>query len=839
MREIILRLLRAELRRSRTVSATLLVLIAISAALSGTGMALVLRTMSATGVFWEQAVPPDLVQMHSGELTAEDAERIDQWARQNPDVTDLMVMETLPVAGSQLWIDGASQVSSVLEPALVTAPERFDLLLTPDGRRADPAPGEIWLPVHYQATGAAQVGDAVRLTAGSQTLELRVAGFVRDAQMNPSIVTSKRLVVSQADYEAVAPYLTPEYLVEMRAAPGASTAALEDSYAAANLPSQGVSVSSTVFRLANGLSTYLLAAAVLLVAGLLMVVVLLALRFALLSSFEEDLGEIGTLKAIGAPSRALRGLHLVKYAALAVAGTCAGLAAGYPLAGALERPIRLYLGRPTGVLPVVLAPALGALIAAALVVVSSWLLLARIDRLGVCQALRAAATGSSAPTPRRRRLRAFLARRRPGAAGRAKAPGAVSSAKSPRQADQATTGSNSTSGPAAPTEGDPDGPARERRHRLVPTLLRSPAPVPDHLGLTGALQRANILLVGVIALCVLVMVIPASVLSTVDSPRFATYMGIGEADVRVDVRDGVTTTEQVESALDSRPEVTRHAVLVWDRYELSVPGGQWQTVAVESGDHSVFPVAYQSGTAPAGPEEIALSHNEASELGVAVGAHILIRVEGQERTLTVTGIYQDISNGGRTAKARLGASQTPLWQVVYLDLTDEADAQSVADALAAELPGAKVTLVSQYAAQTMGATIGQLRTVTLVAAVAGCMLALVITAMSATLLIARERGLIATLRAIGAGRSTLRRMYLVRFGALAVAGTVLGVVLAQVLGQSGFSLALAQLGAPGVELVPDPLVCWLVLPLAMLASTMTAAALGLGGLNRVRLVEQE
>ena len=45
--------------------------------------------------------------------------------------------------------------------------------------------------------------------------------------------------------------------------------------------------------------------------------------------------------------------------------------------------------------------------------------------------------------------------------------------------------------------------------------------------------------------------------------------------------------------------------------------------------------------------------------------------------------------------------------------------------------------------------------------------------------------------------------------------------------------------APGVELVPDPLVCWLVLPLAMLASTMTAAALGLGGLNRVRLVEQE
>ena len=394
MSRLLLRLGRAELRRSRTVTTTLVILITICATLSAAGSALIARTMDATESLWKQANPPDVVQIHSersGSDSSCDADcradlesRVDAWAADEPAVADHMVMATLPVPGSQLWIDGVSQADSVLEPALVTSPERFDLLVDPSGRRVDPAPGEIWLPVYYQAQGTAAVGDPVRVRAGDVELDLTVAGFVRDAQMNSSLTTSKRLVVSAADYEAVSPYLEAEDYIELLGADGVTNTELKAAYTASGLPADGIMVDSTVFRLLSGVSTFVLAAAVLLVAGVLAVVVLLALRFALLAALEEDLGQIGALKAIGAPTASIRWLYLVTYAALAIMGATAGLAACLPLTNVLQRPVLLYLGSPDGVGPLVLAPVGGALLSVLVVMGSCWFMLARIDRRRIC-----------------------------------------------------------------------------------------------------------------------------------------------------------------------------------------------------------------------------------------------------------------------------------------------------------------------------------------------------------------------------------------------------------------------------------------------------------------------
>lgn len=230
---------------------------------------------------------------------------------------------------------------------------------------------------------------------------------------------------------------------------------------------------------------------------------------------------------------------------------------------------------------------------------------------------------------------------------------------------------------------------------------------------------------------------------------------------------------------------------------------------------------------------------QSEEAGAGVGDEVEVRVDGQVLRLEVSGVYQDITNGGKTAKARLTPSEAPLWQVVYLDLSGGTDPADAAEALGTALPGAKVTLVSQYASQTMGALVSQLRTVAVVATAAGCALVLIITTMSLTLIIARERGTLAALRAIGADRSQLARMYVVRLGIIALAGTALGTVGAQLLGQVGFRLALAGFGAPGVVLLPDPLVSWLGIPAAVLASVLAAVGLGLRSLTRIHLTEQE
>lgn len=792
---VLLRLLRADLRRSRTVSLVLVVLVAVSTTLVATGTALVARTYAATNSFWQQALPPDLVQMHAGPLTTAQVEDIQAWAASQPQVADAQVLTTLPVPGQQLWIDGVSQAGSVLEPALVTAPERFDLLVDAAGQPVRPAPGEVWLPVHYQAQGSTQAGGAVHVTAAGQVLELRVAGFVRDAQMNPSLVTSKRLVVNAADFERLRPHLAPEQLVELRTAPGAGATQVMDAYRQAGLPANGISVDATVFKLMNGLSTYLLAAALLLVAGVLSGAMLLALRFALLTALEGDLAEIATLKAIGAPAAGTRRLYGTKYTALSLVGAGVGLTAAFPLTAVLQQPVVLYLGRPSGLLPVVVAPVLGASAVALLVLATSSRVLRRLGRLGAVEMLRAAATGTTAQ-PRRRRLLARLLRwQRP------------LLATLPR--------------------------------RRPASLLRSPLGVPGFLGLRGAFHGSSLLLLGVVALAVAAVTLPAGVLTTMESPSFTTYLGAGRCDLRVDVPAGAASATQVEELLAGRADVARHTLLVSERHGMRAPGGRWGSVLVQSGDHEAFPLAYELGRAPRTEQEVSLSHNQAQELAVTVGGSVELDDGAGVRLLTVTGVYQDITFGGKTAKARLPGSEAPLWQVIYVDLVEPGRAEAVVADLGTELPGVKVSSVEQFTSQTLGATSSQLRTVVRVAAVGGSLLTLVVTALAVVLLVTRERGQVALLRALGASLAQVRRQYLVRFLLPTALGLVSGAVGAQLLGQPLLRVVLGAFGAPGVRLSPDPLTSWVLLPGLVLAAVSGALVLGLRPLAGVALVEQE
>lgn len=589
------RLLRADLRRSRGVSLTLAILVMLAALLSATSASLMARTFVALDAFWEQANPADTVQMHAGDLVEES---VRAWMEGRDDVADYHIMKTLPVPGASLELNGQSQADSVLEPALVTSPERFDLLVDADGRRVDPRPGEVWLPVHYQAEKLADVGDEVTITLGADTLELRVAGFARDSQMNPSMVTSKRLVVAAEDFATAEQRLEPEYLIETDLADGASVKEVQDAYGAAGLPSQGVAVDSSIFRLMNALSVLIIAATMLLVSLILIGVAVVALRLANMAAVENDIPEIAALKVIGAPVRSIKGIYLTKYAALAIVGSLAGLLLSWPLAQVTSSQITMYLGRPSQSVWLWLAPVLGALLVVLIVVGSCWQVLGRIGKMSGVQALRTGTAGGAPRTPRWK-------------------------------------------------------------------LVRSRLAVPDFLGLTGAVSPSNAFLALVVAMCAFVMVVPASVAATLQDPRFSTYLGVGQADIRIDVRDADENVTAIAADVAQDPRVNRSVSLLSARFEIQAADGSWESVVIETGDHDVFPLNYQSGHAPLNDGEIALSVNEAQAVGADTGQSVQVRIGGEVRELQVSGTYQDITNGGKTAKARFELPDAPLWQVVY------------------------------------------------------------------------------------------------------------------------------------------------------------------------------
>lgn len=148
------------------------------------------------------------------------------------------------------------------------------------------------------------------------------------------------------------------------------------------------------------------------------------------------------------------------------------------------------------------------------------------------------------------------------------------------------------------------------------------------------------------------MLVPQNLYSTMSSPQFVTYMGIGDGEIRIDVRQTEEIgqiTEQMERELELDAEVEKYVVLRTQSYAAVLAEGSVCNLTIETGDHSVFPVSYMEGTMPKKEAEIALSAANAEELGLYVGDTLQLMVGDEKKVYTVSGIYSDITNGGNCA----------------------------------------------------------------------------------------------------------------------------------------------------------------------------------------------
>lgn len=128
--------------------------------------------------------------------------------------------------------------------------KRFDFLLGMDGTCPEVLPGEVYVPICYR--------DRYGLAAGStMTIEgqtLTVAGFIRDAQMNSMMASSKRFLVSAADYALLRDQGEEEYLIEFLLRDGVDMNVFQTAYTASGLPANGPTITRPLVRMMNALS---------------------------------------------------------------------------------------------------------------------------------------------------------------------------------------------------------------------------------------------------------------------------------------------------------------------------------------------------------------------------------------------------------------------------------------------------------------------------------------------------------------------------------------------------------------------------------------------------------
>ena len=701
-----------------------------------------------------------------------DSETIDQWAATRSDIADHEVIKTLPVPRQELTINGRNQSESYSEPAFVTSPKRLDLLLDDQGNPVDPRPGEVVLPIHYRAIEAADVGDTVTVTAGGRTTTLKVVGFARDAQMNAAMIPSKRLVISSEDFSTLEQQIAePEYLIEFILADGARPGSVINSY------KEEAGLPSNGQDLSASMIELANSLNTMLIVAVALVVAIVLAVVAMLALRYTVLAAIESDLAQIAVLKAIGAPHS-RIRSLYVIKYLTLSAVGATVGYAAGQPLAAQLEAPTTLYlgtPPRTVWSVGIPILAVLVlaaVIVGFTWLS-LRRIGRISAIEALRSGTSASLrPRRQRWRLSGVRR---------------------------------------------------------------LPVQVWLGAREALRPSNALLLGVLALCTFTMVLPTNVSTTLSNPQVATYLGVGQADLRIDVRTGVQDLATVEKGVDSDPRITRHTTVLRRSYKMSTSRGGWEPVIIDIGNHEAFPMKYVSGHGPTTDDEVSLSYSQAEATGAKEGSTVTVQTADGDKDLTVTGVYQDITNNGKTAKATFDDGAPALWQVIYADAHSPDQASAFARDLNEKYPGVQAIGMNQYASQFFGATGSQVHRITMMACAIALGLSFLITVLFTVLIVSRERPQLGVLLALGCTRGAIARQYLTRFGVLALTGIALGLLGSFTLGASAIGAAMSSRGAPDLQLLPNPWLVGLLLPGALLATVIGAVALALRRLRTMSL----
>lgn len=604
--------------------------------------------------------------------------------------------------------------------------------------------------------------------------ELIVSGFLRDSQMNSSLSSSKRFLVNVEDYEKIAPHGNIEYLIEFQLKDHTSIGAFESAYISAGLPANGPMVTYELFKTLNAFSDGLMIAVIFLMSLLLVSIAFMCIRFTLLSKIEEDYREIGMMKAIGLRVSDIQRIYLSKYALIGVVGCVVGYGFSLLFQETLSENIRLFMGESE---LAYLAPILG-ILGVILIFLATLLyvqvLLLRFKKISPAQAIRFGTMVEK--TKKTNHL--HLSNRR---------------------------------------------------------MMNTNA----FLGIKDIWTRKKLYMTMflVIMIASFMMIVPLNIYHTISSKNFTTYMGIGNSDMRIDIQQIENIegkTDEIADDLKNNESISKLSVLTTKSFKSE----DNTTLKVELGDHSIFPITYEQGKFPSTESEIALSVMNGDELSKGLYDKITLIVDGNAKEFVICGIYSDITNGGKTAKAYFhDDSASTMWSVINVEIKDKNQVGAIVEQTQSTYTFAKVSDIDDYIGQTFGQTIRSMKTVSRVAIATAILIVLLVSVLFIKMLIAKDKYSIAILKAFGFTSNDIMVQYVVRFVSVCILAIFVGTLLANTLGEAMASMIISSFGAASFEFMIHPLSAYVLCPIILICSVLIAMIIGTSSVRSINISE--
>ena len=719
-------------------------------------------TTSMTGMY-EIAKPPHLLQMHKGDI---DQKAIDKFSSSYDGVTAWQTSPMINVYGDDIKIYGKDLFSlsdSRLDISLVKQNKDYDLLLDSDRNVIKLNKGEIGIPVTLLNSYNINIGDTVELTSKGITKKFKVKTFVHDAQMNSPLVYSTRILVSDEDFEELFGIVgESEYLIETYFTDSSMASKFQTDYENAGLPQDGPSVTYNMIFLLSAFADIIMAMIIILVSILLIIVALMSIKYTLMATLEEEISEIGTMKAIGMTYKDIRNMYLKKYKIMTAVGIVIGYAVALMLSGLFTSHVNNTFGKqPFSVLTISI-PILACIFVYFISNYYCKKILKKLKKVTVVDALVV-------------------------------------------------------------------GKGLDKKIRVRDGLYKpSRFPVNLLLSVREVFHNFNGFIIIFISMFIVsaIMIVPMNLLNTLKSKEFIPYMGISVADILIDIDSGENLEkryESIDNLIKSDRDIKGYEELKTVRVETVNSDNQWMNLSVGSGDNAGKGLMYIDGEKPLKENEIAVSKLNADEMDKKAGDSTVLRFNGIEKKFVISGVYQDVTSGGMTAKSRNSFSGVTAEKYQFIiNLNNGVDVEKKASLWSNDLgTGYDIQPMEELIDQTLGVVSKQVQVATTAVTIIGILMIAFIVILFMKLRLTKDSSQIAALKAIGFRTSDVRKQYLYKVSIVSVIGIFTGTIISNIIGEKIISLvfSIMGLGISRLTFIINPWIAFIILPLILLIVT--------------------
>ena len=649
----------------------------------------------------------------------------------------------------------------------------------------------IWVSEKLRNVTGAQPGDIVRPTTDiGNVYQFTLAGYYK----LPYAANFRWYIVSDADYE----YLKDGFFITMDVYgvkldemsymnfKELDEALLKDTTASClSLDAQ----SSDEYVLG-----YILSVFISLIGLFLILIVVMTIRFTMIAALKEEECEIGVLRAIGADSFSFRWLFAEKYIAFAVIGGALGIVAGLPLSKYV-----LSMFGPGNIMPsdaeIVVIGILSVLFIIALIIGFSMLVMRRINKISVVDAIRGE-----------------------------------------NRAERFGRG----------------GGIRLHKRRIM-----SPAFFIALSDILGRFKRYAFLLVAY-TLGVLIILFVVNIKNSVINPEFLKYSLTYQTDFFIELSDeklndyikrmsaeNKNINEMINNDIRKAGIKAHYDNDHYNSMGILMQNGLEINSTVWSGSGDISQLSYHEGSVPVKENEAAMSWSSANSLGIQLGDEITLKMsidpekdgiyEESKEKFKITAFINAMDSGVPIVVLSQKYDKNPNGSMSYWATIIDADGSEKEEQFRRleEMFGPEQVLDSMEYTKLCLAEYSQIfDLLELVMGVAVLFILMLMTYLYSSIFIAEEMPETALQKSLGFTNGAVKASHIFRILILSVVSVIVGEILLQTAGQFIVRVLMESLGITNFSLMPEFIMSFALIPALIMGAVLITEWFTLGKIKK-------